>query len=1166
MFLQSRKASNMFTAQRASSAPVDSTSTSFATIMADVPAAQATNFILSSDSHINNDRITNVALQTVAGQLSSPLQTGERVQVKVGADWLDAISGAGLASWTLPDVILEEGTHQAQVRVLNALGDSGPVASFDYTLDTVAPPAPSALVLADDTGESSTDRITADNTPTFTGPGDSRYDVILYDGAGNELGRSATTGGLWSITPAYPFANGVHTVSARAIDAAGNLSGLTGPTTFAVDTTAPTLAIRADRTSLKIGDTAVITFTFSERPGASFDAADIAVSGGTLGPLTAADSTGLVYSATFTPAGGVDASTATISVGAGAYADVAGNAGASALLSGGLAYDTLAPAAPMALDLEAASDTGDSNSDNVTGDTTPTFSGTAEAGSTVRLYAGGQQVGTGVATNGAWAITSGALAAGTHQITAIAIDAAGNAGPASGALAIQIVSAVPTTQVASIAISDDTGTSRVDFITRTQAQVISGTLDAPLAAGEVIKVSVDGGRNWLSAHSDSPLTWSVAAALVEGQQTILAQVENATGAAGTAAVQDVTLDLVGPGVTVASNSSSLKSGETAGITLTFTEAPGATFTVADISVSGGRIGALSGSGLVYTATFTPTAGVDQGSATISVGAGSFADLAGNINPRGDQWAIAFDTLAPAAPPAPTLAAASDTGMVGDGVTTSTSQVIEGSGAEAGALVHLYDGNGLLGSERADANGHWRFTASLGSGAHSLRATQLDAAGNESVASNPFALTVERAHTPTPNPEPDPEPNPPTLIDGVQVVVAPVTLPGGVRGTSITVPIVTAERQDTNGAALVADIALAASGGATVLLGQLPVGYGLSSSGAIVDRAGGPGLLAASIRAAMAAHAPGEQGQLVDSGLSFLDASVDGSLLVHTLRPASVAGAGGTLTLTGAASAAGPGTALVIATGGLAGGSKLALVDVDFSAVIGAAEVSIRGDGATVAGDGASQHFTLGSGSGSALLAGGGNDLLGLGPDAGAGATLHGGAGDDRATFAGQRADFDVVFHNGYAVVNSKAMPDAKALVVNVEQLQFSDGAVAVENDAGLATLAGLYQSVLGRQADLGGFEFWADHLDAGASWGAIALALLASSERLGAHADVDGDPDDIGLLYQALFARDADAAGLAHWRAAMEGGMTLEQVATGFVESAEMVGHQRAAHDWDFSF
>ena len=59
--------------------------------------------------------------------------------------------------------------------------------------------------------------------------------------------------------------------------------------------------------------------------------------------------------------------------------------------------DTVAPAAPSAPDLTAVSDTGVSNTDNITNLKTPTFTGTAEAGTTVAIYNGTTKVGTGIA-------------------------------------------------------------------------------------------------------------------------------------------------------------------------------------------------------------------------------------------------------------------------------------------------------------------------------------------------------------------------------------------------------------------------------------------------------------------------------------------------------------------------------------------------------------------------------------------------------------------------------------------------------------------------------------------------------------------------------------------------------------------------------------------------
>lgn len=105
--------------------------------------------------------------------------------------------------------------------------------------------------------------------------------------------------------------------------------------------------------------------------------------------------------------------------------------------------DKAAPEAPSAPDLDAAGDTGASNSDNVTKSTTPTFTGTAEADSRVKILVDGVEKGSGVATGGNYSITTGALAAGDHTITATATDATENAGAASEGLGIKIDTAAP---------------------------------------------------------------------------------------------------------------------------------------------------------------------------------------------------------------------------------------------------------------------------------------------------------------------------------------------------------------------------------------------------------------------------------------------------------------------------------------------------------------------------------------------------------------------------------------------------------------------------------------------------------------------------------------------------------------------------------------------------
>ncbi|WP_244492525.1 Ig-like domain-containing protein, partial [Aureimonas sp. AU22] len=144
-------------------------------------------------------------------------------------------------------------------------------------------------------------------------------------------------GGTWSIVPTSALAQGTNTIHATAQDAAGNTSAASGDLTIDVDSVVPTLAITSSIARPKVGDTPTITFTFSEDPGATFDASDITVSGGTLGALSGS---GAVRTAVFTPQAGAGS----IAVDAGAYADTAGNAGVAASLS--IAVEAQVPVPP----------------------------------------------------------------------------------------------------------------------------------------------------------------------------------------------------------------------------------------------------------------------------------------------------------------------------------------------------------------------------------------------------------------------------------------------------------------------------------------------------------------------------------------------------------------------------------------------------------------------------------------------------------------------------------------------------------------------------------------------------------------------------------------------------------------------------------------------------
>lgn len=96
-----------------------------------------------------------------------------------------------------------------------------------------------------------------------------------------------------------------------------------GDLVAALDTTAPTVAIESDKSSLTAGQTATITFTLSES-SVNFASSDISVSGGALSNFSGS---GANYSITFTPAVN-STSTAVVSVASNKFTDAAGNSNA----------------------------------------------------------------------------------------------------------------------------------------------------------------------------------------------------------------------------------------------------------------------------------------------------------------------------------------------------------------------------------------------------------------------------------------------------------------------------------------------------------------------------------------------------------------------------------------------------------------------------------------------------------------------------------------------------------------------------------------------------------------------------------------------------------------------------------------------------------------------
>ncbi|NAT39970.1 flagellar hook-length control protein FliK, partial [Pseudomonas syringae pv. actinidifoliorum] len=94
--------------------------------------------------------------------------------------------------------------------------------------------------------------------------------------------------------------NSITLNNAGVTDLAGNAgSGLTTSSNYAVDSAAPTATIVVADSTLSVGETSLVTITFSEAVS-GFDNSDLNVPNGTLSAVSSSDG-GITWTATFTP-------------------------------------------------------------------------------------------------------------------------------------------------------------------------------------------------------------------------------------------------------------------------------------------------------------------------------------------------------------------------------------------------------------------------------------------------------------------------------------------------------------------------------------------------------------------------------------------------------------------------------------------------------------------------------------------------------------------------------------------------------------------------------------------------------------------------------------------------------------------------------------------------
>jgi DNA-binding protein len=319
-----------------------------------------------------------------------------------------------------------------------------------------------------------------------------------------------------------------------------------------------------------------------------------------------------------------------------------------------LVIDTEAPNAPSTPDLAEGSDSGSSSTDNITNNTTPTLTGTAEAGSTVTLYAGITPLGSATATGGDWSITAGpALSEGSYTLTAIAVDAAGNESAVSSGLSVTIDTTAPTvtssvpdgaalTNAASLTYTvsfNDTvyGLATGDF-TLTATDTASGSVSAVSAAsGNSVDVTVSGitGTGTLrldtNASGIADLAGNQAAAFTGGGTHIVDR--------DAPTISSVSFDPASDPVTAGNQTA-----------VSFTLAGAETGTTAEYSItssSGGTPVTASGIAIIsagQTISGVGVSGLNDGTLTLSL---TLTDAAGNVSTPAVTDTVTKDANVPA---------------------------------------------------------------------------------------------------------------------------------------------------------------------------------------------------------------------------------------------------------------------------------------------------------------------------------------------------------------------------------------------------------------------------------------------------------------------------------------------------------------------------------------
>ncbi|WP_407505112.1 Ig-like domain-containing protein, partial [Acinetobacter baumannii] len=595
-------------------------------------------------------------------------------------------------TWTVPNPGLNDGDEVTAVATDPAGNTSGPATAV---VDAVAP-----TVALDDV-------LTNDSTPALTGTVNDPTATVVVNVDGVDYPAVNNGDGTWTLADnTLPtLADGPHTITVTATDAAGNVGTDTGVVT--VDTAAP--------------NTAGVTFTIDSVTAdnvinASEAAGNVTITGVLKNIPADATNTavtvvinGVTYNATVDKTAG----TWTVSVpGSGLVADAdktidakvtfTDAAGNSSTVNDTQIYtlDTAAPAAPVI--------------DPVNG--TDPITGTAEPGSTVTVtYPNGDTATVVAGPDGSWSVPNPGLNNG-DEVTAVATDPAGNtSGPGTA-----IVDAVgPNTDGVNFTVDSVTSDNVINASEASGNVTVTGVLkNVPADAANTVVTVVINGQTYTATVDSTAGTWTVSVPgsdlTADADKTIDAKVTFTDAAGNSSSVNDTqtyTIDTTAPNAPVIDPVNGTDP-------ITGTAEPGSTVTVT--YPDGSTASVVAGPDGTWT---VPNPGLNDGDTVTAV----TEDPAGNTS--GPATAV-VDAVAP-------------TVALDDVLTNDSTPALTGTVNDPTATV-VVNVDGVDYPAVNNGDGTWTLAdntlPTLADGPHTITVTATDAAGN--VGTDTGVVTVD----------------------------------------------------------------------------------------------------------------------------------------------------------------------------------------------------------------------------------------------------------------------------------------------------------------------------------------------------------------------------------------------------------------------------------------